>query len=226
MQAASLNRESVRDIDRRAAVEFGIQGLVLMENAGRGAADLLRSLGVHGPVLICAGKGNNAGDGFVIARHLESAGVFVRVLLFCESHDLVGDAAVNFQILKAAETPLIVVGRQPDTARVADELSQADWVVDALLGTGLQGTVREPYVTAISVINQSKCKVLAVDIPSGMDCDTGMPLGACVVANHTATFVARKLGFDQLGAHHLTGDVHVLPIGVPRRLLDSLMRSN
>ena len=218
----ALTRDEVREVDRRAIAEYGLPGMVLMENAGRGAAELLAQLGIAGPVVICAGKGNNGGDGFVIARHLELLGVACRVLLFCDPRDLAGDAATNCRVLKNARQPLEIMGAVPDRAMLDRELAGADWIVDALLGTGTQGAIREPYLTAIDCINRAGKKVFAVDLPSGMDCDTGRPLGACVRADHTATFVARKVGFDAPGALALTGQVHVLGIGVPRRLLEEI----
>src|SRR6516162_10003742 len=192
----SLTRNQVRDVERRAIADYGLPGIVLMENAGRGAAELLIKLGISGSVVICAGKGNNGGDGFVIARHLEIRGFETGVLLFCEPAELSGDAAINHRVLTAAGQSLIVLGATPDANNLNRRLSSADWIVDALLGTGTQGAIREPYLTAIAAINRAGKKVFAVDLPSGMDCDTGQPLGACVQANHTATFVARKVGFD------------------------------
>jgi NAD(P)H-hydrate epimerase len=218
----ALTRGQVRDVDRRAIADYGLAGVVLMENAGRGAAELLVQRGVAGRVVICAGKGNNGGDGYVIARHLELRGITSIVLLFCEPADLTGDAAINYRILEAARQPLVVMGSSPDAAEIDRQLAAAEWIVDALLGTGTQGTIREPYLTAIAAINRSGKTVLAVDLPSGMDCDTGQPLGACVRADHTATFVARKVGFDAPGADRLTGQVHVIDIGVPKKLLDDL----
>lgn len=209
-----LSREQVRDVDRIAINEFGMTGLVLMENAGRNSAELLRSLGISGRVVICCGKGNNGGDGFVIARHLENAAVEVRVLLTLPAEQLTGDAKSNFEILQKAKTPIIMSSVDWKT-----ELSQADWIVDALLGTGTQGRLREPFLSVISEINSAQKKVFAVDLPSGMDCDTGSSLGCCVRAHHTATFVARKPGFDSPGADQLTGKVHVIDIGIPRVLL-------
>ena len=209
-----LTREQVRDVDRRAIGDFGLLGVVLMENAGRNAAELLRSFGIDGRVVICCGKGNNGGDGFVIARHLENAGVDVRVLSCVSGAELSGDAAVNFKVLELAGTPLVLPPMD-----WGKELAEADWIVDALLGTGTQGAIRDPYLAVIDAINQSGKKVFAVDLPSGMDCDTGKPLGCCVRATETATFVARKPGFDAAGASEWTGDVHVIDIGVPRTLL-------
>ena len=210
-----LTREQVRVVDRIAIDEFGMHGLVLMENAGRNAAELLRSLRIGGRVVICCGKGNNGGDGFVIARHLENVGVEVRVLLTLPAEQLTGDAKSNFEILQKAKTPISMGPIDWKT-----ELSQADWIVDALLGTGAQGTLRDPYLSVIAEINAARKKVFAVDLPSGLDCDIGSPLGCCVRADHTATFVTRKPGFDSPGADQLTGKVHVIDIGIPRVLLD------
>lgn len=216
-----LSREEVRDVDRRAIADYGLPGIVLMENAGRGAAELLCRLGIQGTVVICAGKGNNGGDGFVIARHLENWGHDVRVFLFCDPEELQGDAATNHRVLVAAHTSIDVMGREMEPNAFPSVLANADWVVDALLGTGAQGEPREPYRTAIDAVNRSSRQVLAVDLPSGMDCDSGKGSESCIRAAHTATFVAPKIGFGAPGAAALTGTVHVIDIGVPKSLLDS-----
>ena len=226
VRSRALKRDAVRSIDRRAIEEYGLPGVVLMENAGRGAAELLIGLGISGQVVICAGKGNNGGDGFVIARHLECAGCTALVLLFADPTELTGDAAINWHVLEAAGTPLRVMGAEPDVRTLREALASADWIVDALLGTGARSPLREPFLTAIRAINAADARVLAVDLPSGMDCDTGRPLDdgaggtSCVQAEHTATFVALKQGFLAPDAGKFTGTVHVLPIGVPQRLID------
>jgi NAD(P)H-hydrate epimerase len=218
----SLTREQVRGIDRRAMDEFHLPGIVLMENAGRGSAELLQSLGVTGPVVICCGKGNNGGDGYVIARHLENSGVAVSVLVFASAGEIGGDARINLTVLQAAGTPVRFFAQPPRPDELEHLLRDAEWIVDALLGTGTRGTVREPFCTVIDAINRAGKRVLAVDLPSGLDCDTGLPLGPCVRAAQTATFVAAKRGFELPGAHEFTGEVHVVGIGVPRRLLTSI----
>ncbi|MEX0715947.1 MAG: NAD(P)H-hydrate epimerase [Planctomycetaceae bacterium] len=220
-----LSRDEVRDVDRLAIEQYGLPGIVLMENAGRGAAELLQSLGIHGSVVVCAGAGNNGGDGFVIARHLDLAGHAVRVLLFARPDALRGDAAVNHRVVERAGIPIHVMEDDPAPADIDRELKNAAWVVDALLGTGVRGAVRSPFDAIIDGINAAGRPVLAVDLPSGMDCDTGDPLGVCVRADHTVTFVARKKGFDAPGAARWTGAVHIVEIGAPRRLLD-MFRSN
>jgi NAD(P)H-hydrate epimerase len=216
-----LSRDAVRELDRRAIEEFGLPGAVLMENAARGTADLLVSLGIQGPVVICCGKGNNGGDGFVIARHLDNRQVPVRVLLFGRPEDLAGDAALNYHVLAGSGVPLAVrVGSGLDLAGLRRELRGAAWVVDALFGTGLSGPVKPPFDEVISAINDTPAHVLAVDLPSGLDCDTGEPLGAAVRAQHTVTFVAPKTGFANPAAGAWLGRVHVVDIGVPRVLLN------
>jgi NAD(P)H-hydrate epimerase len=219
MSLRPLSRDEVRNVDRQAVDELGMPGIVLMENAGRGAAELLIKLGIGGRVVVCAGRGNNGGDGFVIARHLENHGYDVRVLLFADSQKLEGDAATNFHILKAAGTPVFEYHTATKLDTWAADIRQSAWIVDALLGTGMQGTVREPTATVLHHINDSGVPVLAVDLPSGLDCDTGQPLGVCVRAKHTATFVSRKIGFDAPGADQFTGEIQVVDIGVPQSLL-------
>ena len=217
----SLTRSQVREIDRRAIEEFGLPGIVLMENAGRGAAELLHGLAPGASVAIVCGKGNNAGDGFVIARHLENLGHVVRLLLACDPAELRGDAAIAWRVADKACIPAAPLA----TATAAEwerSLAEADWIVDALLGTGVTGSPRDAIATAIEAVNAAArhgAKVFAVDLPSGLDCDTGEPLGPCVRADVTATFVARKIGFDQPGSERHTGTVHVVDIGVPRGLL-------
>jgi NAD(P)H-hydrate epimerase len=214
-----LTREQARELDRRLIEEVGVPGVVLMENAGRGVAELLRALGVQGLVVVCCGKGNNGGDGFVAARHLDNAGVAVRVLLFARPEDLGGDAGVNYRILTHSPVPIEVM---PDTVSEADlgrALASADWIVDALFGSGLQGKVRPPFDRVIAAINAGAARVLAVDIPSGLDSDTGKPLGVAVRAHHTATIAAPKKGFAELGAGDWLGCVHVIDMGMPRGVL-------
>jgi NAD(P)H-hydrate epimerase len=221
--AMFLTRDQVRNVDRLASETYGVPGIVLMENAGRGAADLLMRLGIFAPVIICCGKGSNGGDGYVIARHLDLRQISVKVLLFANPSELTGDAAINFQVLKHAGLPVqTLVDATTLADRLRHELQNCEWVVDALFGTGLSGPVRAPYDKVIEVINHSGRRVLAVDIPSGLDADTGRPLGPTVRAEHTATFVALKKGFANPAARGWTGQVHVLDIGAPRSCVEAI----
>lgn len=225
----SLTRDQVRDVDRRAIEAYGLPGIVLMENAGRNAAALLHAAagrpGPAGPVAVACGPGNNGGDGFVIARHLENLGHDVRVLLACAPAGYRGDAAINCAVAERSGGAVHVLAAA-DGAAWRQRLDGAAWIVDALLGTGTTGAARGAVAAAIEAINEVRAggatRVFAVDLPSGLDCDTGLPLGPCVRADVTATFVARKIGFDRPGSEWHTGDVHVVDIGVPRALLRSL----
>ncbi|MHC4880643.1 MAG: NAD(P)H-hydrate epimerase, partial [Planctomycetota bacterium] len=144
MPPQTMSRDEVRDVDRRATEEFGLPGVVLMENAGGGCVDWLVELGICGRVVICAGRGNNGGDGFVIARHLENRGIDVVVLLFADPEALRGDAAINWRVLERAGTPVRVVKDAADDAEWQSQIDRADWIIDALLGTGTRGSLRAP----------------------------------------------------------------------------------
>ncbi|MBX3444333.1 MAG: NAD(P)H-hydrate epimerase [Planctomyces sp.] len=216
-----LSRDEVRAVDRAAISEYGLPGIVLMENAGRACAARLRDMGVRGPVGICCGKGNNGGDGAVIARHLDAWGIPVRVILAGRLDELQGDAAVHFGVIAKAGL-LIETARDAAAWRgTADRLRACDWLVDALLGTGFSGEPRDPVRTAIDVMNESGRPILAVDVPSGMDADTGECPGACIRAARTVTFVARKMGFLNPASAAFTGPVETAGIGAPRSLLTS-----
>jgi len=222
MTPPALTREQCREIDRRAIEEYGFSGLVLMENAGRGCVDVLDRLGINGPVIILCGKGNNAGDGFVIARHLEIRGHTCRVLLLCPPAELRGDAATNFAILQKTNVPILDLSQRAGASPPPAELADAAWIIDAMLGTGAQGEPRPPFDTAIEWMNAQPAKKLAVDLPSGLDCDTGQPAAHTVRADHTCTFAAMKIGFAQPAAKPFTGTIHVCDIGVPPRLIEEL----
>ena len=226
-----LSREQCRTVDRRASEEYGIPGLVLMENAGRGAADVLCQLIASGAdatesggalVVICCGKGNNAGDGFVLARHLDLRGHAVRVLIWAEPDELQGDAGANFQIIRKAGLPIELFGDRHDPRRLAENLAGATWIVDALLGTGARGEPRQPLDAVIDQINAAAAPKLAIDLPSGLDCDTGRAAQHTIRAAETCTFVGVKQGFLAPGAERFTGRVHVLDIGAPRKLVEEV----
>jgi NAD(P)H-hydrate epimerase len=225
----ALTRDEVREIDRLAIEEYGLAGIVLMENAGGNAARLLHTLaGKPGaPVAIACGRGNNGGDGFVMARHLQLLGHDVRLLLAYDPQDQRGDAAVNLHVAKRAGLPLVNLATA-SSAEWAMALRGSSWIVDALLGTGASGPPRGAVAHAITAINEVRgtgpaedgsVRVFAVDLPSGLDCDTAATPGGCVRADVTATFVAPKAAFTNPAAAAVTGAVHVLDIGAPAALL-------
>ncbi|MEN6452318.1 MAG: NAD(P)H-hydrate epimerase [Thermoguttaceae bacterium] len=220
----ALTREQSRQVDRVAADEYGFSGLVLMENAGRGVADVLCRLGIGGPVVICCGKGNNAGDGFVLARHLDLRGYMVRVLLWANPDELTGDAAANYRILAKTDVPIEVFGASHDDKRLTKLLEGAVWIVDALLGTGARGEPRSPVDAVIDQLNASAVPKLAIDLPSGLDCDTGQPARHTIRATETCTFAAAKIGFSAPAAAGYVGRLHVLDIGVPRKIIERVQK--
>lgn len=222
----ALTCAEVRDVDVRAVRDFGLPSIVLMENAGRNCAELLLQLGVSGPVVICAGKGNNGGDGFVMARHLRNHGVDVRLLLFASPAGLKGDAATNYHVLQASDWQGERFETVPDDSSIATHFASAQWIVDALLGTGSQGELREPFKAVVSRINQFDKKVFAVDLPTGLDADSGVPGSVCLRADHTATFVASKIGFANPLAKSVIGQLHVIDIGIPSVMLDPNFKSH
>jgi NAD(P)H-hydrate epimerase len=212
----TLTRNQVRAVDRIAIELFGIAGIVLMENAGRNAAAIIRKqISPLDRVAILCGAGNNGGDGYVIARHLVNDGIAVQLVCAKPVEQLSGDAAINANIALRMNIPCIML----------DQLTPEHVMIDALLGTGFQGQVREnliPYIEAC----QDKAMVFAIDLPSGLDCDAGQPSNATVKADHTITFVARKSGFNAYGSHHYTGKVHVVDIGVPEEAIRLAMQQS
>jgi len=218
-----LTRDQVRSIDRRAIDEYGMSGLVLMENAGRGCVDVLCRLGCEAKVVIVCGGGNNAGDGFVIARHLELRGADVQVVLLSDPAKLKGDAAANFGILQRCGLPIIEQYASFDPHAFLRAIAGAQWLVDAILGTGSSGAPRSPWDTAIEILNEHPARRMAVDLPTGLDCDTGVPSATTIQADVTCTFVAPKQGFANPIAQRYLGDVEVIDIGVPRRLLSEYL---
>lgn len=215
-----MSREEVRRVDAWAIEEIGVAGVVLMENAGRSCAELaLQKLaGAANPTIcIFCGAGNNGGDGYVIARHLLNAGVQTRVVLCGDLAKVRGDARINLDILERLGHPIEQVDPADEgaVARIRAFGRDASLIVDALFGTGLQGELKPRYRAIIDAINGLGRPVLAVDIPSGLDCDTGEPLGTAIRAAYTVTFVAVKKGFlASAGAEEYVGELHVASIGV------------
>ena len=215
-----MSRDEVRRVDAWAIEEIGVPGVVLMENAGRSCAELAQQklAGVDRPtVCIFCGTGNNGGDGYVIARHLLNAGLPVRVVLCGERDKVRGDARVNLEILDRLghAVEMLDPGAEDLSVHVGAFAGTADLIVDALFGTGLRGQVSREFQSLIEAINNLGRPTLAVDIPSGLDCDTGEPLGAALRAAYTVTFVAMKQGFlASSEAARYTGEVYVASIGV------------
>lgn len=221
--------DQVRELDRIAVEEYGIDGLILMENAGRqcalAAAEMLGGAEGKAVTVLC-GKGNNGGDGFVVTRHLTNWGADVTVILLAAVQDVLAaanESSANLRIILNMDVPVLEAREPQDVERVLGGRPRTDLLVDGLLGTGLRGTVREPFRTAIGAINASRLPVLAIDVPSGLDCDTGEPLGTAVRADRTVTFACNKVGFTRPPARQYTGRVEVAEISIPRAELERLL---
>ncbi len=216
-----LTRNQIRRVDKLAIDRYGIAGCVLMENAGRNAAELIR--GVYGSdcsVFILCGPGNNGGDGCVIARHLHNSGARVSLLVTGEPARMSPDMLANFKIIQAMSLPLRVAPGWQDQHESVAAVGPDQVVIDALLGTGFTGEVRSPTSLLIEAVNSAaKRGVVAIDVPSGLDCDTGRPSNATIRADLTITFVATKTGLTKPEASSYVGRVEVADIGVPRELV-------
>jgi NAD(P)H-hydrate epimerase len=218
----TLTREQVRRVDRIAIEEFGVPGIVLMENASRGAAEAIIDANLpRDRVLILCGGGNNGGDGLAIARHLYNAGSRVTVGLCTDPAKYPGDALINWKIVAAMKLPTVTVTPSRLTELLHTDESRPTMLVDAIFGTGLTAPPREPFAEIATILNSAHRPVVAIDLPSGMDCDTGRPLGPVAIrATMTVTFVGLKLGFTRPGADAYTGSVRVVDIGCPKEAVE------
>jgi NAD(P)H-hydrate epimerase len=215
-----MSRDEVRRVDAWAIEQIGVPGVVLMENAGRSCAELaMRTLAAAANPRVCifCGVGNNGGDGYVIARHLLNAGIQTRVVLCGDLAKVRGDARINLDILERLghHVEQLDPTDKDAVARIRTSGGDADLIVDALFGTGLRGELKAEYRAIIEAINDLAKPVLAVDIPSGLDCDTGEPLGTAIRASYTVTFVAVKKGFlASADAGRYLGELHIASIGI------------
>jgi hydroxyethylthiazole kinase-like uncharacterized protein yjeF len=219
--------DEMRAIDA-AAVERGLPSIVLMENAAiavaRAVAGVASELGGTPQIVVVAGKGNNGGDGLAAARHLRNQGYDVTVALTCAGEELAGDAAINFAAAKGYE---VEITENCGAEALGEILAGADIVVDAVLGTGIRGEVRGAAREAIEAINASGAAVVAVDIPSGIDADTGAVCGVAVRANVTVTFGLPKVGNVVYPGAGYCGELRIADISLPpERLRDASIRTN
>ncbi|HEX7552003.1 MAG TPA: NAD(P)H-hydrate epimerase, partial [Geothrix sp.] len=216
-----VTAQTMQEIDRQAIEEFGIPGLKLMESAGQSCMDAITAgFGLTGSAAIIAGRGNNGGDGYVIARLLRQAGWRVSVYVLADRSRISGDAATNLDRL-----PRDTVAYCPDEGQLAgryrDEITRADVIVDAMLGTGLSSDVSGVYREAVEIVNASGRPVLAVDIPSGIHGTTGRILGDAVRATVTVTFACAKLGQVLFPGAEYTGRLIVADIGIPPQVMEA-----
>ncbi len=212
-----LTAAEMRELDRRAIAEVGIPSLVLMENAGRSTYQVLRREfpELSGEVAVLAGRGNNGGDGFVVARYLANAGIPVAVFLLGRRDQVGGDARVNLEILAHQGLEVVEVLEESHLQAALDRLARAGLIVDALLGTGLNSPVTGLLASLIQQVNHLKRQVLAVDLPSGLSADTGEVLGVAVKADVTVTYGWPKIGQIVAPGRDYVGRLWQVDLSIP-----------
>ena len=219
----ALTCQQIRELDILAIEHVGIPGIVLMENAARAVAECIYAALLNPPraeVLLLCGPGNNGGDGFVVGRHQRNAGVKVTVVLATPREKSTGDAALNLGIYERMEGVLLNATKTGELERPRALANSADVIVDALLGTGSTGAPRGTIAELIRLANDvPRARRVAIDIPSGLNADTGEVGEPCFKADATVTFVAPKVGFSGSAAREVLGRVIVADIGVPRELI-------
>jgi NAD(P)H-hydrate epimerase len=220
-----VTADEMREMDRRTIESFGLPGRILMENAGLGATRffLKRFKDIENKRIgVVAGRGNNGGDGFVMARYLAQRGMAVTVYLLSERKKVAGDAAANLSLLPSLNVPVIEMpDPQSFSAHKTAMRHEAIWI-DAILGTGLRSDVKGFFREVIDFLNHLNRPIFAVDIPSGLDSDTGRPCGTCIRADATATFAFAKTGHFLLPGADYTGNLKIVEIGIPPHVADSV----
>ena len=235
-----LSRAQVRLVDKIAIEEYGIPGIVLMENAARGVVDAvllaleflleyLRQEPEKIKISVVCGGGNNGGDGYAIARHLHNRRFQIKVYALSEPSKLVGDAAINRHIAEKMDFECVNVLDETQLKAAALEWQSSKLIIDAILGTGFSGELRPHVAKAIKSINAASAVtrgpvVVSVDLPSGLDCDSGIPSNPTIRADWTVTFVAEKIGFDTPAAKEVLGHVEIAQIGAPIEIIDRVLK--
>ncbi len=221
--------DEMRGIDRRATEIFGISSLILMENAGIRVADAAMNLiqAAHPMVAIVAGKGNNGGDGLVAARHLMNAGIQVEVFVSGDQIDMTRDCAANYQILENMKAPIYHLQDQGSLDRFSWAAANADLIIDALFGISYRPPLRDLDAQVVSIINEHRRPVLAIDIPSGVEADSGRISGGAIQADWTVTLALPKMGLFIEPGRSRAGKVTVADISIPGSLLsDKAIKNN
>ncbi len=219
-----VSAEEMRWCDETTINTYGVPGLLLMENAGRGVTEIIKqefSSLESKHILIVCGRGNNGGDGFVVARLLSNSGARMNILLMASPTKLKGDAKTNFRILQMfvkKSSGLLTIQRF--SKKLLASMPQPDIIVDAMFGTGFTGSVAKPFKEMIEWMNRQQAKIVAVDIPSGINGTTGEMKNCAVHANVTVTFGCLKSGLLCNRGRELVGSVRVVDIGIPRMIIE------
>ncbi|MCD6525837.1 MAG: NAD(P)H-hydrate dehydratase [Desulfuromonas sp.] len=226
-----LTADQMRQMDQRAIHDYGLAGIVLMENAGRGAAQVIAGRYADlfpGPVLILTGKGNNGGDGYVVARYLGNCGWDVTTVALAQREQIGGDAASNLEILLNSQSPVLFYDPSQTVDDTLNPYGDSVIIVDAIFGNGLTSAVRGHYLDAIHWINRHSvkvgakvgAKVAAIDMPSGVEATSGQVLGEVVEADCSLSFAFAKIGQVSYPAQRYGGELSVIDLGMPRPLTE------
>ncbi|MGI5912295.1 MAG: NAD(P)H-hydrate dehydratase [Syntrophomonadaceae bacterium] len=219
-----LKADEMKEIDRRASQEYGIPSIVLMENAGLRTLEVIEEIlggSKNRSIIILAGKGNNGGDGLVVARHLINSGAEVKVFITGQADQLSNDCRINYEILRRMGAEILPLINEEDLNSFILALVNVDLIVDALYGTGLKGSLNQFDSQVVNMVNWCRIPVVAVDIPSGIEADTGRVHGAAIKAKHTVTFARPKVGLVLEPGKDYTGTLSVADISIPKTLLTS-----
>ena len=215
-----ITSDQMYAIEQNGHSIFGMRRFLMMENAGHGVADFVvrkfKTLNNKRIVAIC-GTGNNGGDGFVASRHLAGYGAKIVVILLGNPSDLRSEEArLNWSIIEKMDSIELIFGKEL-TSEIKSRIANANIVLDSIFGTGIKGEIRQPYASAIDAVNKSKAYVLAVDVPSGFDPNTGQIYNKCIMADATITFHRLKVGLadKKKNKKKYTGPVYVEWIGIP-----------
>src|SRR6476646_691984 len=220
-----LNSAQMREADRLTIEEIGIPSLVLMENAGRQVVAAIESVHgeqLEGRVAVLCGRGNNGGDGFVVARTLIQRGVDVAVFLFGLVSEVRGDARVNLEILGRLGLTIVEIADSQAWELHSSEIGHCTLIVDAIFGTGLNAPLTGLLETVVADVNAAGIPIVAVDLPSGLSADSHEPIGDSIEAGMTVTLGSPKLSLVLPPAEMRAGDIVIADIGIPGEVLDSV----
>jgi NAD(P)H-hydrate epimerase len=216
-----VTAQQMRAIDAQTIENIGIPGIVLMENAGRAVTKVIKKILTDGKkVSVFVGRGNNGGDGLVVARYLSLAGFDVTIYLLSEAEQFEGDALTNLQIAQNLKLSIKLLLSPEKLSEYRYEIQFSDVIVDSIFGTGLKGVIRGIAADIIEFINSTGKPIVAIDLPSGLEADTGQAEGVCIHANHTVTMGLPKRGLFLYPGANLTGKLTVADIGFPPKIID------
>jgi NAD(P)H-hydrate epimerase len=213
----------MKEIDAKTINEYGIPGIVLMENAGIRTVEAIEDIlgNTHNKrVIVLAGKGNNGGDGLVVARHLLNSGAIVDTFLMAEVQEMTADSLNNYQVLCKMTEQIFPLRQENDLDKLMVSLLSCDIIVDAMYGIGFAGRLNDFDARIAKMVNWTKAVVVAVDIPSGVEADTGKVYGEAIMASHTVTFALPKIGLVLEPGKDYAGTLSVADISIPRHLLE------